>query len=532
MNRPEMIHLLTGVQSSKLNYYTELKKTIDELQKKNRQLEIMNTIMHSFNVNMSIQDMLKQTQETLQSVYKIDRLSLAMWEDGALKMADVYPEKASFLRKGTGLSSENSLYARVFSSGQDLLHSVQKGDDFFESEAFQALGFQSVWLFPLSSRGMITGVLGLATREVFSFSEEDRSFFDHLSGQFAVCIENARLYHEVLLSESRWASTFRAVPDSILVTDLDGTILTRNDSAAQSWPFEQTICTFLKPDRFHEAVQTELPCFEEVSIQNKVYECAYYPMLEDGELKGMIVYLKNITEKQFMQAQIIHSGQLAAIGEMAAGVAHELNNPLTAILGNAQLLLRLARNETKPLLEDIEECGKRCRTIIRSLLAFSRQEPSSFHPCSLNDAIYEALRLTGRQMEKQRIQLLIELNEQLPHVYGNLQQLSQIAVNLFINAKDACSEMQGEKRVWVKTEADQHFIYLHVQDNGCGIDAEKLDEIFHPFFTTKSAHNGTGLGLSVSIGIAESHGGTLTVKSQPQKGSTFTLALPVLERTE
>ncbi|OES45736.1 GAF domain-containing sensor histidine kinase [Domibacillus iocasae] len=531
MNRLDMIHLLTGVQSSKRNYYTELKKTVDELQKKNSQLEIMNNLMHSFNVNMSIHEMLKQTQEILRDVYRIDRLSLAIWEDGSLRMADVYPEKATFLPKGTAFPTEHSLYSHVFSTGQDILHSAQKADSFFESESFEALGLHSVWLFPLSSRGVIIGVFGLATRESISFSEEDRPFFQHLSGQAAVCIENARLYHEVLLSESRWESTFRAVADSIIVTDLDGAILTRNDSAAANWPNAEYISAFLGMDLFHQTVRDAAPHFEEASIESSVYECAYYPLLDDGEMNGVIVYLKNITEKQMMQAQIIHSGQLAAIGEMAAGVAHELNNPLTAIIGNTQLLLRLATDETKPLLKDIDECGKRCRTIIRSLLAFSRQDPSSFTPCSLNDAVYEALRLTGRQIEKQRMELTVELAEQLPFVEGNLQQLSQIAVNLLINAKDACLEKEAAKQVWVKTAADEHFIYLHVKDNGCGIDPEKIDDIFHPFFTTKSGLNGTGLGLSVSIGIAESHGGTLTVTSEIGKGSTFTLALPVLKRT-
>ncbi|WP_046173406.1 GAF domain-containing sensor histidine kinase [Domibacillus indicus] len=530
MNRPEMIHLLTGVQSSKRNYYTELKRTVDELQRKNEQLNIMNKMMHSFNVNMSIQDMLKQTQEALQAAWKIDRLSLAMWEDGALKMADVYPENTAFLPEGTAFPVRSSLYFRVFSAGRDLLHSVQQTDAFFESDAFEALGLCTVWLFPLRSRGAVIGVLGLASHEAIWFSAEDRSFFQHLSEQAAVCIENARLYQEVLLSESRWESTFRAVADSIFVADLDGTILTRNDSAAARWPDAKAVLDFLPSRSFFQTLQKAIPHTEEISIQNEIYECAYYPLLDQNQLNGIIVYLKNITEKQLMQAQLIHSGQLAAIGEMAAGVAHELNNPLTAIIGNTQLLLRLSTEETKPLLDDIDECGKRCRAIIRSLLAFSRQEPSAYAPCSLNEAVSEALRLTGRQLEKQQIELAVTMDPRLPMIEGNVQQLSQIAVNLLINAKDACLENDGDRHVAVWTKADENRVSLFVSDNGCGMKQELLDDIFHPFFTTKAAHNGTGLGLSVSFGIAESHGGTLSVASEPGKGSTFQLALPILKR--
>lgn len=526
MNRPDMIRLLTGVQSSKRNYYTELKRTVDELQKKNSQLEVINEMMRSFNVEMSVQTMLKHTQEKLEKVYRIDRLSLAVWEDGSLRIADVYPEQAAFLPGGTAFPAVGSLYSKVFLTGQDVLYVPSDADSFFECGAFQALSLRSVWLFPLRSRGVITGVIGLASREPAAFCQEDRAFFSHLSGQIAVCIENARLYHEVLLSKSRWESTFRAVADSIVITDLNGTILTKNDSAAANWPQAKSVFAFLAAELFEQTVQEVKPHMEEVSIGSQVFECALYPLLDDGQIDGVIVYLKNITEKQLMQAQIIHSGQLAAIGEMAAGVAHELNNPLTAIIGNTQLLLRLSTSETKPLLTDIEECGKRCRAIIRSLLAFSRQEPASFIPCSLNDALYEALRLTGRQMEKQRIELTVELDEDLPLIDGSIQQLSQIAVNLLLNAKDACLEKETAKQVSAWTESDEHSVYMRVADNGCGIPPQKLDDIFHPFFTTKSAHQGTGLGLSVSLGIAESHGGTLTVTSRMHEGSTFTLAIP------
>lgn len=539
MKRNEMIDLLTGVQSSKRNYYSELKATVDELKKKNNQLEMINEVMRSFTQEFSVEEMLEKTLTKLKSLYPIDRVSAAFVEDHKLVLSYVYPEHDIFLEKNMIFPRARSLYNDVFTTGQDAFYHESDTDSCFEKEGFQHLGLVSVHLFPLKSGGKTIGVLSLSSRSDFKCDEEDRSFFFHLADQIAVCIENAHLYVKVSAGKQRWEETFRAVSDAILIIAPDGTILSRNDAAQLEFPLEigQDIRSLMKQiarsteDPFRKTLETKSPQSAELHYENNIYDCSCYPLFGlDESIDAIILYSKNVTEKRLMEVQLIHSGQLAAIGEMAAGVAHELNNPLTAIIGNAQLLLRSQSDNEhiKPLLDDIDQCGKRCRTIIRSLLVFSRQENVAFKQCSLNEAVNEALSLTRRQIETQHISLEIDLAPTLPLLTGNLQQLSQIAVNLLINAKDAlqASHIVG-KVISIQTQVVDGSALLSISDNGPGIPKNVLDDIFHPFFTTKSTDNGTGLGLSVSFGIAKAHAGMLSVETSPENGTTFTLTIPL-----
>ena len=166
---------------------------------------------------------------------------------------------------------------------------------------------------------------------------------------------------------------------------------------------------------------------------------AYPIQNKEQQVYGVIAYYKNVTERRQMEAQLLHADKLGAIGEMAAGVAHELNSPLTAILGNSQLLLRntLADHPDYNLLTDIKNCGERCRHIIKSLLTFSRQDEYYFHYYSINNAIRQVLNLMGFQLEKKQISIQLSLQEDLPHIQGSQQQIEQIIINLLLNAKDA-----------------------------------------------------------------------------------------------
>lgn len=244
-----------------------------------------------------------------------------------------------------------------------------------------------------------------------------------------------------------------------------------------------------------------------------------------------IFLFKDVSDKVKIEAQLLQSAKLAAIGEMAAGIAHELNSPLTAILGNVQLLMRELKDE-KPgkMLQDVYQCGVRSKKIIQNLLVFSRQEEFKFEDLSLHELIEDVFNLIGYQLKVSGIPVEKKWAEALPLFRGNRYQIEQIIINLLLNAKDALQQ-QDNPLIMIETNVveknNQRYVSLSVRDNGTGIDEQILPQVFNPFFTTKEHMKGTGLGLSVSLGIAQAHHGMLLAQSKKGECTTFTLLLPV-----
>jgi two-component system NtrC family sensor kinase len=232
--------------------------------------------------------------------------------------------------------------------------------------------------------------------------------------------------------------------------------------------------------------------------------------------------------KQATRQQIGRSEQLASVGRLAAGVAHEINNPLTGVLAFADLL-REKENMDAQDREDLELIireTKRAREIVKGLLDFARETPQVKTQVDINDLARQTLKLLGKRDAFQGIFLLEELAEPLPLVHGDKNQLQQVLVNLSLNA---CEAMPRGGTLVVATSCAKDHVVIKVSDTGCGIKKDHLDKIFEPFFTTKPVGKGTGLGLSVTYGIVQQHGGTLEVESDEGKGATFTVILPATQ---
>ena len=244
-----------------------------------------------------------------------------------------------------------------------------------------------------------------------------------------------------------------------------------------------------------------------------------------SELKGRQMAL------QEAHAQLIQSEKMAAFGQLGAGIAHEVKNPLAGILGYAQLSLRKLEegNQLYNNLKVIEKETKRCKNIIDNLLKFARQEKVAHVPTDINSVVEDAAAIVDHQLGLNKVTLEKRLAESLPMIVGNSNQIQQVLMNLMINAQQAMEGRPGS--ITLETlRADHERVEIRVADDGPGISLEIQLKIFEPFFTTKSAGKGTGLGLSVSYGIIKDHGGTITVESEPGKGTLFVISLPV--RTE
>ncbi len=265
------------------------------------------------------------------------------------------------------------------------------------------------------------------------------------------------------------------------------------------------------------------------TLENKVKE-------RTAELENALKSLKET------QAQLIQVEKMAAVGQLAAGVAHELNNPLGGILGYSQFALeKIHQKETSRFtqednavflqyLKDIEQQTKRCRSIIQSLLKFSRaSRKEEFELTDIATIIKETLVFTKHQMQKNKVSLVEKLADSLPLISGHPGQLQQVFTNLILNAVQAMPQ-GGMLTVTSKSGDDSKTVEVSFIDTGGGIEELNLDKVFEPFFTTKKVGEGTGLGLSVSYGLIKNHGGEIKVESKKDKGTIFTVILPVPDK--
>lgn len=244
------------------------------------------------------------------------------------------------------------------------------------------------------------------------------------------------------------------------------------------------------------------------------------------DLKGAYDKLRATEE------QLIQSAKLASLGVLAGGVAHEINNPLTGVLGYSQLLLAtISENDPhRADLEEIERSAMRCKCIIDNLLRFSRQQKFAFEIVDVDQVIEDTLVLIGNQLQRNNVRIIKDIVPGEPAIRGNSQQLQQVFINIIHNAFDAMPD-GGELSIATRVGTDR--VEVSFRDTGTGIPADIIDKIFDPFVTTKPPGKGTGLGLSVSYGIVQKHDGEIRVENAPECGSIFTVSIPlVAERRE
>ena len=245
-----------------------------------------------------------------------------------------------------------------------------------------------------------------------------------------------------------------------------------------------------------------------------------------GDTTHVVSIERDISEERRLREQLIHSERLSAIGQLVAGVAHEINNPLQGVLGFTELLLGSdVKGQLRRDLEHIREDANRVAKIVRHLLAFARRSTLERAVADVNEVVRSTMTLRAFELRTAGIELKEELSPELPVIVINREQIQQIVLNLLLNAEQALKTTVRRGTITVRTGVERDTVYIDVSDSGPGIPLELAGRIFEPFFTTKGVGQGTGLGLSVSLGIAEAHGGTLALVPQ-SGGACFRLALP------
>ena len=356
---------------------------------------------------------------------------------------------------------------------------------------------------------------------------------------------------ELARSEHKYRRIFEVSKDMIMVLKADGSIVEINpqgfkmlgydtagpsvrDNRFQSFLWEETDWQMLV-DAMH---QHGFVSNAEIALRRSdgaVIRSLVSGSLDTGPADGdntIHLLVKDIEQKRLMEAQIAQADKLASIGQLSAGVAHEINNPLGIILGYTQLLLRDKKTQTDQIddLKIIEKHAKSCRGIITDLLSFSRSSNPEKDVVDIHKIIDEVVTFIQQHSGLDGVQIDKDFDLSVPAMVLDEKKIKQVFINLFMNARHAIGKT-GTIKVDSMYDLAANRVLVKVADTGHGIENENLSRIFDPFFTTKPTGEGTGLGLSVSYGIVKNHGGDISVKSRPGKGSTFTIALPVISKT-
>ena len=360
-------------------------------------------------------------------------------------------------------------------------------------------------------------------------------------------------------SEQRYRLLLESVNEPIMTTDSQGRILTWNKGAETTFGYsaEEIIgkpVTALWPeshrDRFPDAIETMAQSAKAAGIR-KTFEAigrrkdgSEFPAelsLSSWESGGEILFtviVRDVTEQKRAERerreleQRAHlASRLAAVGEMAAGIAHEINNPLTSVIGFADLLMRkkLPEDVMKDL-KIVNDSARRVGDIVRRLLTFARQYRPERSLVNINEVIENTLQMRAYELETGSIKVITELDLDLPVTMADAGQLQQVFLNLIINAEHEMTAAHGRGNLLIKTEGVDNTIRISFKDDGPGIPKENLERIFEPFFTTRRVGEGTGLGLSLCHGIISDHNGRIYAESEPGKGATFIVELPVVSK--
>lgn len=421
-------------------------------------------------------------------------------------------------------------------------------------ESLQRLGL--AYLQPLRLQGKIIGLIGLGEKKHWEpVTSADVELLETLSGYAAIALENARLYKSVEQKADEYAqlqaysdNIIESINVGVLVLDDSGRITRCNHAFTELYGVEAGQVINRRPedlfsedflhaveraagDRFWtrpETAQVYKLVLDTRKDRDIIINLAISPLHEQREgAQGALMVFDDITQRVALEAQLLQTEKLSSIGLLAAGVAHEINTPIAGISSYTQMLLRqVADNDPKKeLLSKIERQTFRASEIVNSLLNFSRLNGAEFSPLNFNSVIEETLSLLEHQFKNRRVRIETELTAELPVVRGNRGKLQQVFVNLFLNARDAMPQ-GGTLRI--VTSAQEQAVVVEVIDTGVGIPEEHIKRIYDPFFSTKG-NKGTGLGLAVSYGIVQEHGGRIYVDSRPGQGTHFTLKFPIAE---
>ncbi len=408
-------------------------------------------------------------------------------------------------------------------------------------EKMQRAGIQEIVCIALMAARKVLGLLYMTNDGVLQLKPERREFLTTIGQQLGVSIQNAKLFESVERAKSELEISFDAIGHSIFLVDTRMRIYRVNRTSEMVYGSAENLVGEKYTRILYGMSQPPSECpiwaclWGSQPAQREgphprwggYYQFFAFPVVNPtGSLERVVYYEKDATEARKLEQRLQQSDRLKALGTLAAGIAHEIRNPLATINFNTQLLSRELQLDPsqRQMFEDVAMEVRKVDRIVQQVLHFARPKEPQFLPHQLNDIVSYCLDLSKTHLRKGNVDVLMHLEEGIPMVVMDFNQISQVIMNLLLNAIEAMPH-GGTVEIATLFQEEDSTVLLEVQDKGPGIMGEDLERVFDPFFTRKP--EGTGLGLSISRQILDNHGAYIEVDSSPGVGSTFRIIFPI-----
>ena len=524
-----------------------------QLQQQRQQLAALNRVGQRVAATLDTQEMLQTAVMGMSEVIGVELSAILIKNGRYLQCRYLYsrydhisPEDYPLVPQGQGITG------MAFHERTAVLSNYPGLDPRYQTEVDAPRGFtvNAIISIPILVHNVPSGTLNVLNKRGGAFTEVDLDLLASLATSISETLENIWLLERI--RESR--NTLQALIDGILhhiyTIDEEWKLVSINQSKSthhqvssdeltgklcyQAFFNRQTPCEHCLVDRTlkqKKAQQWSLRWFgNDHLLQEREIQAYPIPGVRAGSARAVIVW-EDRTEARRLENSLRQANKLAAVGQLAAGVAHEINNPLTAINANAQLLKMLIpkTSENYESVDLIFRAGERAATVVRDLLNFARQEKLSLVAGNVNMSVQQALNLVNYELKKANIQIVSDMDPRLPDITASWEHLKGVWINLLVNARDAVEHVPKDRRIELTTRVSEYGKYIEViiHDNGKGMSEAELKHIFEPFYTTKDPSKGTGLGLAINHRIVEQHQGEINVASTVGKGTTFLVRLPI-----
>lgn len=528
-----------------------------QLQRQSQQLAELNRVGQLVAASLETQEVLTIAAEGVDAVFGVQLVIIRMLEGGQLRCRQI--GGADFEDDTLPPAAvEEGFSGHVFSQRQASILSRPLDRYGFQEgvEVPAEFDVSSGMGAPLIVRGRAVGVICAFNKHDGDFTDVELDIFTSLASSVSEAIENAWLFQRIRLRQQELLenrNTLQAlidgIPHPIYTINDDWELISINKSKHDELDIipatsESQTCfrTFYQRESpcEHCAAATTLNAKEETHWTvnwigpdhlPREWDVSAYaiPSAQASSARAVVLW-QDRTEERRLESSLLQAGKLAAIGRLAAGVAHEINNPLTAINANAELIkMTMPKDDERYESVDlIARAGDRAAKVVRGLLDFARQEQYMFAATDINDNLQQALDLVKYQLESANVELVKSFDASLPQVVVSREHMKSVWLNLLVNARDAVQTGSSRRLIEIATRMGESGDYVHVliRDNGKGMSQAEVMHIFEPFYTTKEPGKGTGLGLATCHRIIEQHGGEINVASTVGEGTAFIVRLP------